>query len=151
MFRHFMLILVMLTLGLSTLIACSPALDQREIHQTEITHDDTILSWARQQHGELVYYPVLTFYGDFTGDGLEDALAWILYPSGGNSDFLDVALFQNKSGLMTYYRSIDNVFGGDPRDVVFEQGRVTLTTTIHQKDDPRCCPTGSRTWVINTE
>lgn len=112
-------------------------------------NDTTILVWARDRHGEPVH--VQTFYGDFTGDGLDDALAWVLYPSGGNSEFLDVALFRNEGGLMAYFRSIDNVFGGNPRDVVFDQGRITLTTTMPKQGDPRCCPTGSRNWVINTK
>jgi hypothetical protein len=98
-----------------------------------------------------VFYPVQTFYGDFTGDGLDDALAWILYPSDGNSDSLDVALFRNEQDQMTYYRSIDDVFGARPRNVVFEQGRINLTTTIPGRGEPRCCPTGSRNWVIDTK
>lgn len=146
MFKYFML-----SLGMATLMACSPATEEVSSDRAGVAPDDAILAWAREQHGEHVYYPVQTFYGDFTGDGLDDALAWVLYPSGGNSDFLDVALFHNEGGLMNYYRSVDNVFGGNPRDVVFEQGRITLTTTMPKPGDPRCCPTGSSTWMIDTK
>lgn len=140
-----------LFLAMTSLLACSPATEEDSKDQSAVAHDDTILAWAREQYGEEVYSPVETFYGDFTGDGLNDALAWILYPSGGNSDYLNVALFRNEAGVMTYYRSIDNVFGSNPRDVVFEKGSIRLTSTMPKPDDPRCCPTGSQDWVIDTD
>jgi hypothetical protein len=139
-----------LSIAMTTLVACSPDAEQIVNDQQYEAPDDIILAWARQQHGEDVYDPVETFYGDFTGDGLDDALAWILYPSGGNSDFLDVALFRNEDGFIVYYRSINDVFGGNPRDVVFEHGRITLTTTMPAPGDARCCPTGSERWIIDT-
>jgi len=109
-----------------------------------------ILAWAREQLGGEVYEPIEIFQGDFTGDGVADALAWVLYPSGGNSDFLRVALFRGESGRLVHHRNVDDVFGAEPRDVVFAPGRITLTTTMPRPDDPRCCPTGSRDWVIDT-
>jgi len=140
-----------LGLGVTALVACSPSSEEVSSDRAGMSPDDPILAWVREQHGEHVYHPVQTFYGDFTGDGLDDAFAWVLYPSGGNSDFLDVALFRNEGGHLTYHRSIDFVFGGNPRDVVFDQGRITLTTTMPKPGDPRCCPTGLRKWVIDTK
>lgn len=120
-------------------------------HNIQSHSDSAIIAWAHEKHGHNVYEPVQVFYGDFTGDGMDDALAWILYPSGGNSDFLDVALFRYENGQLSYYRSVDNVFGGNPRNVVITPGQITLTTTMHKPDEPRCCPTGERDWVIETE
>ncbi|MBC7770282.1 MAG: hypothetical protein H7124_15990 [Phycisphaerales bacterium] len=111
-----------------------------------------IMSWARSQFGETnVFEPVDIFYGDFTGDGAPDALAWVLYSGGGNSALLDVALFRNQGGRMTYYRSAADVYGGEPRDVVFANGRITLTSTMPRPGDARCCPTGSENWTIETD
>ena len=141
---------LLLLSGVLALLACSPATDNSMAGQLQAVHDEVILSWAREQHGEDVYHPVTTFYGDFSGDGVDDALAWIFYPSGGNSDFLHVALFRNDGGTMNFYRSINDVFGGDPRNVVFETGRITLTSTMPAPGDPRCCPTGSQDWEIDT-
>jgi len=51
---------------------------------------------------------------------------------------------------MTYYRSAADVYGGEPRNVVFANGSVTLTSTMPRPGDARCCPTGSEDWTINT-
>jgi len=113
--------------------------------------DNAILAWARLKYGANLHEPVQTFFGDFTGDGVADALAWVLFSSGGNSDMLTVALFRNEGGRMVYHRSADDVFGAEPRNIVFAPGRITLTSTMPQPDDPRCCPTGSQDWVIDTK
>lgn len=144
-----MFIYVILPLGVMALIACLPSERKTSISRSAVAHDDAILIWARKQHGDSAH--AQTFFGDFTGDGTDDALAWILYPSGGNSEFLDVALFRNERDQMTYYRSIDNVFGSDPRNILFEQGRITITTTMPNPGDPRCCSTGYQNWVIDTK
>lgn len=145
-FKH-----VVLSMAVTTFLACTPQTEEASGDRARLAHNATILAWAQEQHGEYVFYPVQTFYGDFTGDEVDDALAWILYPSEGNSNLLDVALFRNEGGQMTYYRSIDNVYGGDPRNLVFERGRVTLTTTMPKSGEPRCCPTGSQNWVIDAK
>ncbi len=113
--------------------------------------DNAILTWAPQQYGSSLYEPVQIFYGDFTDDEATDALAWVMFPSGGNSDMLNVALFRNESGVMVYFRSADDIFGIDPRNVSFTPGRITLTSTMPRPGDPRCCPTGSQNWVIDTK
>lgn len=112
--------------------------------------NDAITAWARNQYGAVnVFDPVEIFYGDFTGDGSPDALAWILYSGGGNSAMLDVALFRNEGGRMTYFRSAE-AYGDTPRNVNISVGRITLTSTMPRPGDPRCCPTGSQDWTINT-
>lgn len=111
----------------------------------------TILAWARERLGAAVYEPIAIFRGDFTGDGAADALAWVLYPSGGNSNFLRVELFRDETGRLVHHRSVDDVFGSEPRDVVFVPGRITLTSTMPRPGDPRCCPSGSQDWVIDTD
>ena len=109
-----------------------------------------ILAWATAQYGQNnVFDPVDVFFGDFTGDGAPDALAWVLYGSGGNSAMLDVALFRNEGGRMVYYRSAE-AYGDTPRNVVITNGRITLTSTMPRPGDPRCCPTGSQDWTIDT-
>ncbi|NWG52096.1 MAG: hypothetical protein HXY28_00085, partial [Hydrogenophilaceae bacterium] len=108
-----------------------------------------ILAWARAQYGE-IFEPLNIFYGDFTGDGAPDAFAWVNYPTGGNSAGLDVPLFRNQGGRMVYWRSEQEVFGEQPRNIAFAPGRITLTTSVLRDQDPRCCPTGARNWTINT-
>jgi hypothetical protein len=93
---------------------------------------------------------VRIFYGDFTGDGAADAMAWVMYNYGGVRDFPDVALFRNRRGRMIYWRSDDTASGDEPRDVVITAGRIEVTTTVYQEGDARRCPTGAYAWVIET-
>lgn len=109
--------------------------------------ESQIRTWALERHGGQTQI----FFGDFTGDGAPDALAWVLYPTGGNSMALDAALFRNENGRMVYFRSAADVFGSNPRNVVFAPGRITLTTTMPRPGEPRCCPSGSQDWTIQTQ
>lgn len=150
------------TMALLVLTVCLPPLkassDQAQVAQHSDaasampidTAQATILAWARERFGAEVYEPIEVFQGDFTGDGVPDALAWVLYPSGGNSDFLQVVLFRGESGRLVHHRNVDDVFGSEPRNLVFTPGRITLTTTMPRPDDPRCCPSGAQDWVIDT-
>lgn len=151
---------VAMALSLALVTACSPAAapsagPSEAAAQTTAGAptgaEDAILTWARAQFGaNNLFEPVEIFYGDFNGDGAQDALAWVLYSGGGNSALLDVALFRNQGGRMTYYRSAADVYGSEPQNVVFATGRITLTSTMPRPGDARCCPTGSEAWTINT-
>lgn len=112
--------------------------------------ETTITDWARAAYGERLREPVSIFYGDFTGDGSPDAMVWVMYNDGGLRNFPEAALFRNRGGRMVYWRTAENAVGGEPRDVAFARGRISVTTTVWQDGDPRCCPTGARTVVIET-
>ena len=92
------------------------------------------------------------FYGDFTGDGVADALAVIytnIEGAAGNFD-ITVATFRNEGGRFVHHRDHRDIFGTSPRDVRFSPGRIELTTVMPRPNDPRCCPTGQRRWTIAT-
>ena len=89
------------------------------------------------------------FHGDFTGDGADDALAWVLSAGGRNADFLDMVLFRNETGRLVYYHSAADVFGSEPCKLVFVPGRITLTLTMPRPGEPPRCPTGPQDWTIN--
>jgi hypothetical protein len=113
-----------------------------------------LLAWARQRfnaEGASLIEPVSTFFGDYSGDGREDALLVAYYDMGGSGAGVGMALFRNRDGRMTHERDVEDVFGMEPRDVRFSPGRIMLTTTMPGPDDPHCCPTQPREWVINTE
>jgi hypothetical protein len=112
--------------------------------------EDTITAWARGLHGVNLIEPVAIFYGDYSGDGAADALAWAHYLMGGSGAGLTVGLFRNEGGRMVFVRTVDDVYGSEPRDVRFAVGRITLTTTMPNPGDPHCCPTGSQAWTIDT-
>lgn len=112
--------------------------------------EDAITTWYRAQFGVDLIEPVDIFYGDFSGDGAPDALAFGYFQMGGSGAGLSVALFRNQAGRMTFARAVDDVYGMEPRDVAFSTGQITLTTTMPRPGDPHCCPTGSQNWTINT-
>lgn len=111
--------------------------------------DAAITAWFHQQAGPAVIDPVTIFYGDFNGDGLFDALAWGDL-AGGEGGHL-VALFRNDGMRLSHVRNEEEILGIAPRNVEFAPGRITLTTTAPRRGDARCCPTGTREWVIEIE
>ncbi|MGE0829763.1 MAG: hypothetical protein AB7O04_10475 [Hyphomonadaceae bacterium] len=106
-----------------------------------------ITAWARQHEG--LIEPVDMFFGDFTGDGAADAIAFAYVATGGSSANLVIGLFRNEGGRLAFWRTDETVYGMEPRDVAFAPGRITLTTTMPRPGDPHCCPTGSQTWTID--
>jgi hypothetical protein len=86
-------------------------------------------------------YPgsIIVFEGDFTGDGLRDAIVFAYFrPPGTPRDGVSVMLLAN-SGYG--YELIDrpDVLGSRPRNVRFSRGRVSAVTSM---------PDGARTWVV---
>jgi hypothetical protein len=151
-----------ISIAAAMLAACSPAPSAETAAGEEASAEtaqaaapagaeDAIVAWYRAQHGADLIEPVSIFYGDYSGDGAADALAFAYFAMGGSSAGLSVALFRNQGGQMTFARTVDDVYGMEPRNVQFAPGRITLTTSVSQEGDPRCCPTGSQDWTIATE
>lgn len=95
--------------------------------------------------------PVINLYfGDLTGTGTADAVAFIYHASGGSGEMLTTWILRESNGIYSMGKDVSNeeLFGFDPRDVQLSPGRLSVTTTVPQLNDPHCCPTGSRTFVI---
>jgi hypothetical protein len=105
---------------------------------------------AQVRRENLRYPEVNIFYGDLTGQGTNDAISFVYYDAGGSAPRLTTWIWREADGAYTFARnvSIDEVFGLDPRDVKFSPGRIAVTTTVPQGNDPHCCPTGKRTFTI---
>ena len=91
------------------------------------------------------------FYGDLTGTGTNDAIALLYHPSGDNSDVLTTWIWRDtENGYeLAQAPSIEEVFGIEPRDVKFSAGQIEVTTTVMNPGDPRCCPTGQKTFNLS--
>ena len=111
---------------------------------------EAITAWYRERLGATLIEPVEVFYGDFTGDGAADAMAWAYHNTDGNSTGHVLALFRNEGSQMTFVRTQDEVQGSEPTNVAIGSGRITLTTKVHLPTDPGCCPTGAQEWTIAT-
>lgn len=90
------------------------------------------------------------FYGDLSGRGTNDAVALLYHPTGGNSDEITQWLFRDTgSGYRrSTARRLGEVFGIDPRNVKLSPGRIEITMTVMNPGDPRCCPTGEKTYIV---
>ena len=87
------------------------------------------------------------FYGDYNGNGAQDALAFVYAYSGGNSVAQEVWLLSSDSGFWARVTQVE-VYGQSPRDVRFSPGQILVTTDMPGPNDPRCCPSEETTWTL---
>lgn len=92
------------------------------------------------------------FSGDFTGDGRPDVLVISYYHDrdGGNSESIDVSLYEGTAGGFRYLKTVPNVFGESPWSAKFSRGQVRVTLTTLGPNDARCCPSVPKEYVIAT-
>jgi len=111
---------------------------------------DELKKFVEKEGGATDMPKPVSFYGDFDGDGQEDAVVFIystIEGAAGNFD-LKVALFRGDAGKFRFLSYAKNVFGSEPRNAKFEKGKVLIITTMPKQGDPRCCPTGSKRYTI---
>lgn len=108
-----------------------------------------LLAWARGLYGTQLIEPLNTFFGDYTGDGANDALAFAYYDVGGSGAMLNVSIFRNEDGRMVHEKQVE-VFGAEPRDAAFSAGQIKVTTLMPGPNDAHCCPTQPREWTVAT-
>ncbi|WP_223999691.1 hypothetical protein [Aureimonas sp. SA4125] len=89
-------------------------------------------------------------YGDYSGDGRNDGLAFLYFsPPGGNGVFLEVHKLRQTARRQFESDGTVEIFGVTPRDARFSRGRIEVTTSVQGPNDPRCCPTEEKRWVVN--
>lgn len=111
-----------------------------------------IKAFVKKQNGMLDLSTPIAFYGDFNGDGQEDAVVFIyteIVGAAGNMD-LKVALFKGEGDKFRFLRYAPGIYGWEPRQPKFSKGSVAITTTMLKPGEPRCCPTGSKRYTIRT-
>ncbi len=79
--------------------------------------------------------------GDLNGDGIDEAVALITENYGGTGSFVFLVVYRNNNGTPQFLTStfLDDrpLIGG----LSIEGGEVIVEATIHDFDDPMCCPT----------
>lgn len=110
-------------------------------------------SFAQRQKAMLHLPGQIAFYGDFTGDGQEDAVLFIYadIPGAAGNFSLKVALFRGEGGKYRFLRYASGVYGTEPRDAKFSKGKVEVTLATLRPTDARCCPTGSKRYSIDAQ
>ena len=76
-------------------------------------------------------------------------IVYVHVPGSAGTATLQAGLFQKRDSGFVGVAQIKGLFGFEPRDQVFGQNDITLTTTMPNPDDPRCCPTGVGYWRID--
>ena len=68
--------------------------------------------------------------------------------SAGNTGIATGVFVRHANGW-AFAGKVDGMFGHQPRDAVFSQGYVDITTTTLGANEPRCCPTVPARWRID--
>jgi hypothetical protein len=86
----------------------------------------------------------------FYSEGQQLALAFLYSGVGTTSSFDLKVVVLRREGAGYSLVGQPQIFGSNPRNVRFSPGKIDVTTTMPRPGDPRCCPTGTRTWTINS-
>ncbi|SMX31172.1 hypothetical protein [Actibacterium lipolyticum] len=76
-------------------------------------------------------------------------IVYVHVPGSAGSATIHAGLFQKLDSGFTSVAQINGLLGFEPRDQVFGPTDITLTTTMPNPGDPRCCPTGVGHWRID--
>jgi heat shock protein HslJ len=104
-------------------------------------------------HPAVSLLPYLTFGGDLTGDGVDEAVTFLNANTGGTGNFLYLAVVaKEEPGL----RNLATAFVGDRvqiRNGIVEPGRIVLEVVQAGPNDGMCCPTqlATREWTFENE
>jgi hypothetical protein len=79
-------------------------------------------------------------FGDLNGDGAEDAAVVLISDPGGSGTFYDLAAVINGNGKPLYAASVSLGDRVKVEDVSIRSGEIVVKMVIHQRTDPRCCP-----------
>ncbi|WP_156640155.1 hypothetical protein [Bosea sp. PAMC 26642] len=93
--------------------------------------------------------PSPVFYGDFDGDGRDDAVAFVYAEDGdGDSVRLDILMFTGTERDFRFLRKAADVGGENPRNVRIRPGSISFVLTTPDPDQPDA--TRSKTYAIRT-
>ncbi|GEP01428.1 hypothetical protein GCM10007887_22980 [Methylobacterium haplocladii] len=111
-----------------------------------------LIALVKKKVGRVTDLQVNQFFGDFSGDGRDDALVVAYYASrgGGNSFEIAVMLFEAVGSGFRYLRDVPNVYGESPRGATFQRGQIKVTLTTLGPNDARCCPSVPKEYTIRT-
>ncbi len=91
--------------------------------------------------------PPALFMGDFSGDGVDDAVVFYVVPSGGSAVFQHALLLRADGSGFSAVGDVEAA-GLEPKELKFSKHAVEYTGTVAKPGDPHCCPTGSARFRI---
>ncbi|WP_234188400.1 hypothetical protein [Shinella sp. NM-101] len=151
MIAYFELKRTVLTLALAALLSTPATASEQD--EDALTAAALGLVEARVSELGLRDPAINLVFGDLTGTGTADAIAFVSHTSGGSSEMLTTWILRQTGGTYAIGREVSNeeLFGFDPRNLQFSPGCLSVTMTVPQANDPHCCPTGTRTFTIEVE
>ncbi|MEO1029118.1 MAG: hypothetical protein AAFX02_08695, partial [Pseudomonadota bacterium] len=90
---------------------------------------EAVHTWAKAWHGQTLIEPIPIFYGDITGDGDPEALAFVTSKTG-SSEKVEALLFSKRGETFWLDQVLGQITGTDPRNVRFLNGELKLTTSL---------------------
>jgi hypothetical protein len=89
--------------------------------------------------------------GDLNGDGENEAVAIVAENYGGSGTFVFLAVYQYLNEEAVYLSSIFLDDRPQINDLAVEEGEIFVDATVHNPDDPMCCPTlkTTRHYLLN--
>lgn len=76
-------------------------------------------------------------------------IAYIYIPGSAGNVGIGAGIFRPQGTGWAKTADITELYGQQPRNLVFGPGHVDLVTTMPGPNDPRCCPTGEAGWRID--
>jgi hypothetical protein len=90
-------------------------------------------------------------FGDLNGDGAEDAVIVLATNTGGSGTFIELMPVQNNNGNPQPLTGFQVGDRSPVRALRIENGVIIADVTVHDADDPFCCPTLEETWRLRLE
>ena len=70
-------------------------------------------------------------------------------PGAAGNTGIAIGVFIRQANGWAFAGEVEGMYGQQPRDAVFSQDFVDVTTTMPGPNDPRCCPTVPTRWRID--
>jgi heat shock protein HslJ len=80
-------------------------------------------------------------FGDFTGDGAEDAVVVLVSQSGGSGSFYDLIVVRKQGETLSNIARIQLGDRVQIKNLHIDDGEIVVNMLTQGPDDPMCCPT----------
>jgi hypothetical protein len=118
-----------------------------------VSRKTVVLKNGRYENGSGANYLLVTMsdligFGDFNGDGAEDAAVVVNENFGGSGSFASLVLVLNQSGIPVQSGSAAIGDRQQVNSIHLKEDQITLDLLTHSPKDPMCCPSQPAMWTF---